>query len=422
MFKKITLDNGLRIITAPQPGNLAVTVLVLVEAGSQYETKDTNGLSHFLEHMCFKGTKKRPTALQISSELDEMGGSHSAFTGHEYTGYYVKAESKNLDKIMDIISDMYLNPLFDAKEIDREKGVIIEEINMNEDDPQRDIWDVFTKLLYGDQPSGWNIAGPRENIRKLTREDFISYRDKHYLADSTIVVVAGSFDEKEVVGKVSAAFKDIPKNEKGGRPRTLEAQKKPEVSIKHKASDQIHTILGFRTFDIFDKRRYALEVMSAVLGAGMSSRLFHKVRERLGAAYYVRAGNDFYTDHGYFAIAAGLNKEKLEAALTAMLDELGRIKEELVPASELNKVKNHIAGNLVLGLETSNAVASFYGDQEVLEKKIVTPHELLKRINAVTAEDVRNVARAIIKNEGMNLATIGPVEDKGKLETILKID
>src|SRR3989338_11570507 len=180
MFKKITLDNGLRIITAPQPGNLAVTVLVLVEAGSQYETKDTNGLSHFLEHMCFKGTKKRPTALQISSELDEMGGSHSAFTGHEYTGYYVKAEYKNLDKIMDIISDMYLNPHFDAKEIDREKGVIIEEINMNEDDPQRDIWDVFTKLLYGDPPSGWGKDRPRGKKKKRKTHKLLSYRNKKH--------------------------------------------------------------------------------------------------------------------------------------------------------------------------------------------------------------------------------------------------
>lgn len=420
-FKKTVLPNGLRIITVPQPANLAVTVLVLVETGSQYETRETSGLSHFLEHMCFKGTKKRPTVLEITSEFDTMGGSHNAFTSYEYTGYYAKAEAHNFDKVLDIVSDVYLNPTFDVKEIDKERGVIIQEINMIEDNPQRSIADVFIELLYGDQPAGWNTAGTKDNIKKLTREDFINYRAKHYLADSTIVVVAGSFDEEETIKKIELAFKDIPKGDKGLLFEAKELQTEPKIMIRHKESDQLHAILGFRAFDISDERRYVLQVLSTILGGGMSSRLFQSIREELGAAYYIHSGADFYTDHGYMAISAGLDKDKLYEAIEAMLVELKRITEELVPESELEKVKSHIAGSVVLGLETSDSLASFYGDQEVLEKSIITPEEFLKKINAVTAAEVRDVARSIIKNDGLNLAVIGHIKDESKLHELLKI-
>src|SRR3989344_4926240 len=208
MFKKITLDNGLRIITAPQPGNLAVTLLVLVEAGSKYESKENRGVSHFLEHMCFKGTTKRPRAIHIAEELDSIGASYNAFTGMEYTGYYAKAEARNFDKILDLISDLYLNPTFDVAEIDKERGVIIEEINMYEDDAPNKVHEIFMELLYGDQPAGWDIAGTKESVAKLTQKDFIEYRKAHYLASATTVVVAGTFNEEETINKIKETFKD----------------------------------------------------------------------------------------------------------------------------------------------------------------------------------------------------------------------
>lgn len=421
MFKKTTLDNGLRLITAPQPGNLAVTVLVLVEAGSKYETIKNNGVSHFLEHMCFKGTEKRPTALQITTELDGMGSESNAFTSHEITGYYIKAESRHLEHMLDLLSDMYLNPIFDPKEIDKERGVIIGEIDMINDNPMRSIYDKFTSLLYGDQPAGWNIAGPKENIRKLTREDFIKYRDDNYVASSTTVVVAGAFDEAETVKNISDLFNNISKGEKAKKLKVKEEQSEPKILFDDKQLDQNHVMLGFRAYDIFDERKYALEVLSDILGGGMSSRLFHSVREELGAAYYVKSMADFHTDHGYMAIASGLGKEKLEEAIEAILKDLRKIKEELVPEEELRKSKNSITGRMVLELETSDELASFYGIQEAIETSILTPREVRERIEAVTADDIQKIARDIFTNDKLNMVVMGPVEDKDKIKDIFKI-
>src|SRR3989344_8490171 len=208
-FKKTILYNGLRIITAPQPDNPAVTILVLVEAGSEYETKDINGLSHFLEHLCFKGTKKRPKAIDITGELDSIGAFYNAFTSQEFTGYFAKAQAKHFDKILDVVSDIYLNSVFDPTEIDKERGVIIEEINMYEDLPMARVHYLFLELLYGDQPAGWNIVGEKEVIQALQREDFLDYRGKHYLAEKTIVVIAGNINEEETIAKVKGIFTEM---------------------------------------------------------------------------------------------------------------------------------------------------------------------------------------------------------------------
>src|SRR3989344_3446299 len=289
-FKKTVLDNGLRVITAPQPDNPAVTILVLVEAGSEYETKEINGLSHFLEHLCFKGTEKRPKAIDIAGELDGIGAFYNAFTSQEFTGYFAKAEAKHLGKILDVVSDIYLNSVFDSKEIDKERGVIIEEINMYEDLPMARVHYLFLELLYGDQPAGWNIVGEKENIRALNREDFISYREKHYLAGRTIVVVAGDIKEDEVIAKIENIFRGSPTGRELKKSKPDERQEKPELLVKYKESDQTHLILGVRGCDVFDKRRFAAEIIADILGGGMSSRLFQKIREEMGAAYYVNAG------------------------------------------------------------------------------------------------------------------------------------
>ena len=323
-FKKITLANGLRVILVPQEGP-ATTVLVLVEAGSKYEEKRINGLSHFLEHMCFKGTSKRPRAIDIAGELDSIGSEYNAFTSHEWTGYFAKAQYKHTAKILDVVSDLYLNPVFDEKEIEKEKGVIIEELNMYEDTPQRKVADLFLELLYGDQPAGWDVGGKKEIIRTLNREDFLKYRSANYVAKATVVVVAGNFQEKEVLKDIEKHFGGISTGEKAGKPKTLEAQDKPEILVRHKQSDQTHLIIGCRTFSAFDPRKYALDILADILGGGMSSRLFQKVREELGAAYYVRAGTDLFTDHGYLAVSAGVEHTKLNIVIEAILGELKRI-------------------------------------------------------------------------------------------------
>ncbi|MEI6420053.1 MAG: pitrilysin family protein [bacterium] len=411
-FKRKILSNGLRVVTVPMKDNPTVTVLVMVEAGSKYETKDINGLSHFLEHMCFKGTEKRPHASDISRELDGVGARYNAFTSTEYTGYYAKAESRHLDKILDVISDMYLHPVLDEKEIEKEKGVICEEINMYEDLPQRKVEEVFTELLYGDQPAGWSITGIKETVRKMTRGDFVKYRAKNYLPQATTLVISGNFDEKTILKKITTVFKGMPQAKKQTKLKVKEMQTAPQIFIFNKETDQSHIIIGVRTFDTYSKKRAVLSVMSGVLSGGMSSRLFQKLRDEMGVCYYVRAGADLSSDHGVLAVSAGLDNSRVKVATEAILNELKRLKEELVSPEELVKVKNQMTGSFTLGLESSDELAEFYASQEIYHKELKKPDQLKKETLAVTAEDIRKLAREIFKNEKLNFAMVG----KGKKE------
>ena len=421
-FKKTVLENGLRIITAPQPDNPAVTILVLVEAGSEYETKEINGLSHFLEHLCFKGTKKRPKAIDIAGELDGIGASYNAFTSQEYTGYFAKAQAKHFNKILDVVSDIYLNSVFDPVEIDKERGVIIEEINMYEDLPMARVHYLFLELLYGDQPAGWNIVGRKEVIKTLVREDFVNYRQKHYLAGKTVVAIAGNINEEEVIAMVKNTFADIPVAAVVKKSKPEERQGEPELLVKHKESDQTHLVLGVRGYDVFDKRRFVLEVMAYILGVGMSSRLFQKIREEMGAAYYVGAGTEFFSDHGYFSARAGVPRERLAEVVRAIIAELKQLREVLISPDELRRVKDNFIGSLMLSLETSDDLARFYGSQEVGEYKIMTAEEISARVEAVTANEIQKVANDLFRNERLNLAVIGPVKVDGELREVLKIE
>ncbi|MGC9610787.1 MAG: pitrilysin family protein [Minisyncoccia bacterium] len=419
-IKRIKLKNGLRVILAPQPGSLATTVMVSVEAGSKYETKDKNGISHFLEHMCFKGTTKRPQASVISTELDGLGAQYNAFTGQEATAYYAKTKNENFNQILDVVADMYLDPIFDTNEINKEKGVIIQEINMYEDTPSRRVAEFFMQLVYGDQPAGWDIAGRKEVIERITRNDFIKYRGEHYVPQATIVTISGGFKGVGLINKIEKYFSALKPGTKSSKLKVKEAQLKPRESVNFKDSDQTHMVLGFRAFGIHDKRRLVLQVASEVLGGGMSSRLFKKIRDELGAAYYVRADADLYSDHGLFEMAAGVDHKKLESVIKAGLQEFVRLRDELVSEKELKKAKEHLIGNLYLSLETSDELAHFYGSQEVSGLKLSSPQELARKVNKVTAEDVRNVMRQIIKNSRLNLALIGPFKKKSFLD-ILKV-
>lgn len=415
MLKKKTLSNGLRIITVPMKDTPTVTVLVLVEAGSKYEIKNINGLSHFLEHMCFKGTPKRPTPIQISKELDGLGAQYNAFTSQEFTGYYAKAHAKKLSQIIDIISDMYLNPTFLEKEIQKEKGVIVEEIRMYEDMPQSHVQDIFTALLYGDQPAGWNVAGTEERVKAMTRDDFVGYRSKHYVAKGTTVIVAGKFDEKKIIFDLEKAFKSVSQDKKYDKIKVKESQSKPSVAIKDKETDQTHLVLGFRSYDIFDKKIPALKVLNAALGGSMSSRLFQKLREEMGLCYYVRSSTSEMTDHGYLAISAGVDKKRFIDAILAIIGECRKIAEMPIPSDELRKTKDFLIGNMYLQLESSDSQAEFYGFQEILKKEMRTPDQVAREIESVTSEAVQKIAKEIFRNNRMNLAAIGDIKEKETL-------
>lgn len=421
LHNKLKLDNGLKIITIPEDDSLAVTILILVEAGSKYESKEIAGLSHFLEHMCFKGTKNRPKAIDISGELDSIGAQYNAFTGHEFTGYYAKVIPDHFDKALDIVSDIYLNQLFNDAEIEKEKGVIIEEINMYEDLPQQKAQELIMESLYGAQPAGRSIAGGKETVRNLKKDNFLDYRSKHYVSSATTVVVAGNFSEKDVVEKIKYKFAGISTGQKFGKEPVIENQKSPNIVFKKKDTDQTHLVLAVRSFDAKDERNYAVEVLSQILGGGMSSRLFQRIREEMGAAYYVRSGNNPFTDHGFFEAFAGADNTKAVLVLEAIVLEMKKMKESLVDDKELERAKESLLGGLFLGLETSDSVANFYGGQEVVRGSILDPNQYAEKIRKVTAEEVLSVARDIFKKENLNFSFVGPFESGDHFANILNL-
>ncbi len=419
--KKIILKNGLTVVTVPMKDTPTVTALVLVGTGSDYEDKSVNGISHFLEHMCFKGTEKRPTAQAISHELDSLGSQYNAFTDHELTGYYAKADAKKFKKIFEIISDIYLNSTFPEAEIEKEKGVIVEEINMYEDMPHRHVQDIFGELLYGDQPAGRNIAGTKENVRKMTRTDFVKYKNAHYVPKATTIVIAGNVSSKDALIEVKKHFGSMSGGVKGKKVKTIDKQDAPKVMIKHKETDQTHFVLGFRSFDMFSKKNITLSILGGVLGAGMSSRLFIKLREDLGAAYYVNAFNNVSLDHGVFQISAGVTNLRTQEVITEILKECKRLKDELVSDTELSKVKSFIIGNSKMSLEASDDVANFYGTQQLLKGEMKTIDEKAKEIEKITSRDIQKMAREIFIENHLNMSLIGPHKDEAKFVKILTL-
>lgn len=420
-FTKHTLPNGLRVILAPDTQSMASTVFVLVEAGSNYETKDKNGISHFLEHMCFKGTEKRPRAIDISSELDGMGAQYNAFTSNEYTGYYAKVQPRYFSRAVEIVADMYLHPTFAAEEIEKEKGVIVEEINMYEDLPQRRVQELIAEALYGDQPAGWGIAGTEAVVRSLTRDDFVAYRTKQYHAAATIVVCAGNFDEREALTQVEREFAAIHTGVEVIRSVVNEIQHAPVVLLKEKKSDQAHLVLSVRAGGEDHPDYYTFGVLASVLGGGMSSRLFQKVREELGAAYYVRAAHDVFSNYGSLQASAGADVDRAAVVIEAILAEFRRLKNEPVPEDELLRVKDKLVGNFYLSLETSDDIARYLGDRELVRREIDAPEIEEQKIRAVTAADIQRVAATIFVPEHLNLAMISPHADTSAFAGLLRL-
>ena len=421
MYKKTTLKNGLRIITVPMKNTQAVTVLVLVGAGSKYETKDINGISHFLEHMFFKGTEKRPNKLTIAETLDRVGGIYNAFTGREYTGYFAKVDLKHFELAVDWVSDIFLNSKIEKQEIDRERGVILEEINMYLDTPMLYIEDLWEKLLYGDQPAGWLNIGRKEIVRKLKREQFLDYLESHYTAKNTIVCLAGNINSRTIEEKIKDYFKNIRKTAPKEKPKVIEKQTKPQCLVQFKKTDQTHLVLGARGYDLFSSEKYAQALLATILGGNMSSRLFMSVREEKGLAYYIKTSLENYTDTGYLVTSAGIRNEKIEEAIILILKEYKKMKNKKIKKSELQKAKDYLKGTLSLSLESSDAQASFYTGQELLTQKILTPGEQSKKIDQVTQNDILKVARDIFTPEKLNLALIGPFKEKTKFQKLLKL-
>lgn len=422
-YHKHTLKNGLRVILAPMRDTGTVTVLVMTGAGSRYETRKESGIAHFLEHMFFKGTKRRPTAFDISKELDGIGAEYNAFTSKEYTGYYAKAEAHHAQSVLDVISDLFLHQKLEQEEIEREKGTILQEVNMREDNPGYRVSELFDELLYGDQPVGWRVIGSKENIHAFKRVDFVRFLRKMYTGSNVVIGVAGKIDEKKMLREIAKRFDVLSAGKKPVYRKVVERQAKPGLIIGRKKTDQTHFILGVRAYAAEHPDRYPLAVLSTILGGGMSSRLFIQVRERRGLAYRVSTGVDALHDAGSLATQVGVEHGNLEQTISVILDEYRKISTEKVLDEELARAKEYIKSGLAMGLEGSYDVVEYLVSQEVLKDAISLPEEKVRRIDAVTADDVLRVAKDIFTNKKLNLAIIGPhdVKKKVKLEKLLAL-
>jgi predicted Zn-dependent peptidase len=361
--------------------------------------------------------------MDISSLIDGMGGEFNAFTGKETTGYYIKSAKDKVETSVDVLSDMLLHSKFDPEEIEKEKGVIIEEINLYEDMPARKIGDIYEQLLYGDTPMGWDIGGDKDIIRSISRADFLTYLADLYSASNLTVVIAGGIDSDKAFSIVDKYFNQMKQFKTKSFEPMKEKQDKPAILIKQKQTEQIHIALGIRTIPISSPKRYPLSVLSAILGGGMSSRLFHEIREKRGLAYYVRSSSDEYADVGTLVSTAGIDPKRVVEAVEVMVAEYSKVSrgEMHLMDEELKKAKEFLKGHLVLDLEDSRSVAGFYAHQELLEETIENPEDVIARIEAVTKDDVVSVGKEFFQEQTLNFALIGNFPNGQKLESLLKL-
>jgi predicted Zn-dependent peptidase len=412
VFQRHTLSNGLRVLTAPLDHAQSVACYVMLAAGSRYEGASNRGIAHFAEHMFFKGTEKRPTARDLSMEVDKIGGEFNAFTSKEYTGYYIRCAGEQRDTALDVLVDMLRNSKFDADELEREKGVILEEMNMYYDTPRDYVGSVYEELLFGANPLGWETLGTRETIKAATRDTFLDYLDRWYKPPRMVVGVAGAVGDgllerlEDLLGDLEGQSDGVP------APVQVEHSSEPLLRLHRKDSDQANICLGVPSYPLQHPDRYALQLLGTVLGTGMSSRLFLEVRERRGLAYYVYALNSSYTDTGTLVSQAGVDLNRADEAVGVISTEFRRLAAEPVPEEELEKARALAKGRFVLQTESPNGLMLFGLRREVLEGRAAEPDELLAGLDAVTAEDVQRVARDLLDGEGMRLAVIGPFDDE----------
>lgn len=419
-FEKNTLKNGLRIITAPQKETKAVTLLFLIGVGSRYEKPKENGISHFLEHILFKGTKKYPSPQILSSTLDGIGADFNAFTSEEYTGFWVSAASNHFDLITDVIHEMIYEPKFAQDDVKREKGVIVEEMNMYQDLPQYAVWDVLKNLLYGDSPLGRKTVGTKETVTKFQKKDFVNYQKSFYTPENVIVSIAGNQEDNDWLKSLTKLLN----GKRGKKDREFEGIKQSQpgfqVKVGHKQTDQTHLLVSLPALRAQDDRRYILDVLKTVLGGGMSSRLFSEIREKRGLAYYVRAGVDSFHDTGNLVISSGVRNAAALQAVKVIINELKKLKNKKIPSSELKKAKEMLKGSLVLGLESSQEVANFLALQELYYGKLISPEEIIDKIEAVTSQEILGLANELFKHNLLSLAAIGPLKDEEFMNILQK--
>jgi predicted Zn-dependent peptidase len=420
MFKRIVRPDGSVLLLVPKKETQAITFEVIYKVGSRQENLQNNGVSHFVEHLMFKGTQKRPNTIDISKELDGIGAEYNAFTSKEHTGYYITADASHLPLAMDMLSDMLYNSKFDAQEMDRERGVIVEEINMYEDNPSFYVEEIFEELLFQGSTLGKPIAGPREVIKNIGRQSLYQYYKKNYYNGNAVIGVAGNFSEAKMQTLLKKYFPVVKRQARNKIKKVSRfVQNQPRIKLINRNLEQVQLIVGFRTMPSTDKRFIALQILGNILGGTMSSRLFLQIREHMGLCYFIKAEVSGYEDASSFAVHSGLNKDKIYEALSAIKEELDRIKRDGVSQDELQKAKDNIRGRLILRLESPTSYLNFLAAQELLNKKIKDRQMTLDELEKITVSQINILAKEVIDWQKSNLAIIGPFESANKFLKIL---
>jgi len=420
MHEKVTLDNGLRLLTSEMPHTRSVSVVFFTAAGSRYETEYEAGISHFIEHLCFKGTEKRRNSKEISEAIEGVGGIINGGTDKELTTFWCRVTSEHFLLALDVLIDLIRHSRFDAADIDRERQIIIEEINMSLDSPRQRVSMLIDELMWPRQPLGRDIAGSKETVASITRQQMLDFFSKHYLPNTTVVAVAGDIEQKQVHDAISQALEEWKFNEVPSGFPNEGNQEAARLNIEFRETEQAHLCLGVPGTSFFHPDRYAVDLLSIILGEGMSSRLFIEVREQQGLAYDIHSYADHFADSGAVIIHAGVDPGRTEDAIKAIIEQVAKLKEQISQA-ELKKAKEIAKGRLVLSLESSRNVAAWLGVQELLLNRILTTDEVISLVEAVTTEDLKRVAQQLLTSEKLNLAIVGPVRDEEPLTKLLKL-
>ncbi|MFA5065418.1 MAG: pitrilysin family protein [Dehalococcoidia bacterium] len=419
-YKNTTLENGLRVVTCRMPHTRSVSLLFFVMTGSCYENDGEAGISHFIEHMCFKGTTKRSSSREISEAIEGVGGILNGGTDRELTSYWCKLASRHLETAVDVITDLMRRPLFREEDIEKERQVIIEEINMSLDSPQQRVGMILDDMMWPGKPLGRDVAGTKETVTAITRSQMLERVERFYTPANMLASIAGDFDRDNLLAMLSRAGEGW---QAGGQPGYIDSrvsQTRPQTRIEYRETEQVNLILGLEGLSVFDPDRFALDLLSMVLGEGMSCRLFTEIREKLGLAYDIHSYVEHFRETGSFVIQAGIDPAQTERAIKAIQEQLATARDG-ISAEELDKAREMAKGRMLLSMENSRTVAGWYGAQEMLTDKIMTIDDVTRIIDEITLEDIRRVVGGLFTTEKLNLAIVGPVRDEAGIAGLLRL-
>ncbi|MBI2849743.1 MAG: insulinase family protein [Chloroflexi bacterium] len=420
MHQKTTLENGLRIVTTTMPHTRSVSVCFYIGIGARYESDPDAGISHFIEHLLFKGTEKRPTAKELSEAIEGVGGTFNGGTDKELTVYWARVAQPHFGLALDVLVDLLLHSKFDPVEIEKERQVIIEEMHMSKDSPGQQVHMIIDEILWPGHPLGRDIAGSSDSVLRITRDTMLGYLGNNYLPENTVVAIAGNIEHQAAVDAVSQATAGWSNRKPRPVFQPYQEQPNPRLRIERRDTEQAHFCLALPGLSLKDPRRYTLGLLNVILGEGMSSRLFAEIRDKLGLAYSIHSYIDHFQDTGAMTVYAGVHPTNLPIALRAVTEQLALMKEP-APEAELTKVKELSKGRMLLRMEDTRGVTGWMGGQEILTNEILTVDQTIAIIEAITAEQIAEIARELFHSERLRLAVVGPVSDGERLEELLKL-